>query len=140
MRLDTILVAVDGSKHADAAFDAALELAQKYDSKLLVLHAFQGSTGTGTLVSSVGEDALESIGQEVLKSYEKKIQKANFARARTILERGDPAQRIIKTAKSEKCGLVVVGSRGLGGFKELLLGSVSHKVASHASCPVLIVR
>lgn len=137
---DTILVAVDGSKHADAAFDTALDLAHKYNAKLLLLHAFPGSTGTGILVSSLDADALESIGRETLATYEKKIQEAHFKNARTMLERGDPAQRIIETAKSEKCGLIVIGSRGRGGFKELMLGSVSHKVANHAGCPVLIVR
>ena len=49
---ETILVAVDGSKHSDAAFDVAVDIAQKYGSQLFVLHVFQGGTGTGTLVSS----------------------------------------------------------------------------------------
>ena len=50
---ENILVAVDGSKHSDAAFDAAMDIAQKYGSRVFVLHVFQGGTGSGTLVSSL---------------------------------------------------------------------------------------
>jgi nucleotide-binding universal stress UspA family protein len=135
-----ILVSVDGSKYADAAFDAAVDLAQKYGSRLIVLHVFQGSTGSGTLVSGAEEDAHRSAGQEIIKSYEKKLEGKDFRKARFLLKKGDAAQRIIETARSEEVGLVVLGSRGRGGFKGLLLGSVSHKVTNHIGCPVLIVR
>jgi nucleotide-binding universal stress UspA family protein len=57
-----------------------------------------------------------------------------------LLEMGDAAQRIIETASEVKCGLLLLGSRGNGGFKELLLGSVSHKITNHAECPVLIAK
>jgi nucleotide-binding universal stress UspA family protein len=53
---------------------------------------------------------------------------------------GDAAQRIMETASEVKCGLLILGSRGRGGFKELLLGSVSHKITNHADCPVLIAK
>jgi nucleotide-binding universal stress UspA family protein len=52
-----ILVAVEGSEHSDAAFDVAADVAQKYGSRLMVLYAFPGSTGTGTIVSGDAEDA-----------------------------------------------------------------------------------
>jgi hypothetical protein len=54
-----------------------------------------------------------------------------------LLEMGDAAQRIMETASEVKCGLLLLGSRGRGGFKESLLGSVSHKITNHADCPVL---
>ena len=57
-----------------------------------------------------------------------------------LLEMGDAAQKIMEIASEIKCGLVLIGSRGRGGFKELLLGSVSHKVTNHAGCPVLVVK
>jgi nucleotide-binding universal stress UspA family protein len=53
---------------------------------------------------------------------------------------GDAAQRIMETASKIKCELLILGSRGRGGFKELLLGSVSHKITNHADCPVLIAK
>ncbi len=135
-----ILVAVDGSSHADSAFDAAVEVAQKYEAELIVLHIFQGSTGTGTIVSGVEEDTRKDIGQEIIKSYEIRLKNKNFNNAKLLLEKGDAAHRIMETASSEKVELIVLGSRGRGGFKELLLGSVSHKVANHAECTVMIVR
>lgn len=136
----SILVAVDGSKYADAAFDAAVDMAQKYGSRLIVLHAFQGSTGSGTIVSGAEEDINRSEGQEIIKSYERKLEGKDMRKARFLLKKGDAAQRIIETARFEGVGLVVLGSRGKGGFKGLLLGSVSHKVTNHVGCPALIVK
>ena len=137
---ETILVAVDGSKHSDAAFDVAVDIAQKYGSQLFVLHVFQGGTGTGTLVSSTDEDVNRSIGQQVLNSYEETAKERDLQNVDILLQEGDAAQRIMETANEIKCGLVILGSRGRGGFKDLLLGSVSHKVTSHADCPVLIAK
>jgi nucleotide-binding universal stress UspA family protein len=137
---ETILVAVDGSKHSDAAFDVAVDIAQKYGSQLFVLHVFQGGTGTGTLVSSDVEDANRSIGQQILNSYEAKVNERHLQNVRMLLQEGDAAQRIMEAAREVKCGLVLIGSRGRGGFKELLLGSVSHKVTNHADYPVLVVK
>jgi nucleotide-binding universal stress UspA family protein len=137
---ENILVAVDGSKHSDAAFDVAMDIAQKYGSQLFVLHVFQGGTGSGTMVSPDFEDDMSSAGQQILNSYEAKVKEARLQNVRMLLQEGDAAQRIIETASEVKCGLIIIGSRGRGGFKELLLGSVSHKVTNHAGCPVLVVK
>ena len=138
---ENILVAVDGSKHSDAAFDVAMDIAQKYGSQVFVLHVFQGGAGSGTLVSPGFEDDMRSIGQQILDSYEAKVmERHRLQNVRMLLQMGDAAQRIMETASEVKCELILMGSRGRGGFKELLLGSVSHKVTSHASCPVLVVK
>jgi len=137
---ENILVAVDGSKHSDAAFDVALDIAQKYGSQLFVLHVFQGGTGVGTLVSSTDEDVNRSIGQQVLNSYEETAKERGLQNVDILLQEGDAAKRIMETANEIKCGLLILGSRGRGGFKDLLLGSVSHKVTNHADCPVLIAK
>ena len=137
---EIILVAVDGSKHSDAAFDVATNIAQKYGSQLFVLHVFQGGTGGGTLVSSTDEDDNRSIGQQVLNSYEETAKERGLQNVEMLLQEGDAAKRIMETANEIKCGLLILGSRGKGGFKDLLLGSVSHKVTSHADCPVLIAK
>jgi nucleotide-binding universal stress UspA family protein len=137
---ENILVAVDGSKHSDAAFDTAMDIAQKYGSQVFVLHVFQGGTGSGTLVSPGFEDDMRSIGQQVLDSYEAKVKERGLQNVRMLLQMGDAAQRIMETTNEIKCGLLILGSRGRGGFKELLLGSVSHKVTNHADCPVLIAK
>ena len=56
------------------------------------------------------------------------------------LETGHPAEVIVRLAETDGFDLVVLGSRGLGGVKEFLLGSVSNRVSHHARCPVLIVH
>jgi nucleotide-binding universal stress UspA family protein len=137
---ESILIAVDGSKHSDAAFDVATDIAQKYGSQLLVLHVFQGGTGPGTLVSPGYEDDMRSIGQQILNSYEAKVKERDLQNVTMLLQEGDASQRIIETAREVKCGLILIGSRGRGSFQELLLGSVSHKVTNHADCPVLVVK
>jgi nucleotide-binding universal stress UspA family protein len=140
---ENILVAVDGSKHSDAAFDVTMDISQKYGSQVFVLHVFQGGTGPGTLVSPGFEDDMRAIGQQILDSYEAKVKERRDSlqkNVRMLLEMGDAAQKIMETASKIKCDLVLIGSRGRGGFKELLLGSVSHKVTNHASCPVLVVK
>jgi nucleotide-binding universal stress UspA family protein len=137
---ENILVAVDGSKHSDAAFDVATDIAQKYSSQLFILHVFQGGTGSGTLVSSEFEDDMRFVGQQILDSYEAKAKQKGLQNVRMFLQEGDAAKRIMETANEIDCGLLLMGSRGRGGFKELLLGSVSHKVTNHADCPVLIAK
>jgi nucleotide-binding universal stress UspA family protein len=137
---ENILVAVDGSKHSDSAFGVAMDIAQKYGSQLFLLHIFPGGTGSRTLASSSAEDDNRSIGQEILNSYEETAKERGLQNVRMLLEMGDAAQRIMETASEVKCGLLLLGSRGRGGFKELLLGSVSHKITNYADCPVLIAK
>jgi nucleotide-binding universal stress UspA family protein len=117
-----------------------MDIAQKYGSQQFALHVFQGGTGVGTLVSSSDEDDNRSIGQEILNSYEETAKERGLQNVRMLLQMGDAAQRIMETASEVKCGLLLLGSRGRGGFKELLLGSVSHKITNHADCPVLLAK
>jgi nucleotide-binding universal stress UspA family protein len=85
---------------------------------------------------------MRAIGQQILDSYEAKVKERRHSlqNVRMLLQEGDAAQRIMETAIEIKCELLIIGSRGREGFKELLLGSVSHKVTNHASCPVLVVK
>jgi nucleotide-binding universal stress UspA family protein len=57
-----------------------------------------------------------------------------------IIKEGNPSKVILASAKEIGADLIVMGSSGTGGFKELLLGNVSHAVSNHAACPVLIVK
>jgi nucleotide-binding universal stress UspA family protein len=137
---ENILVAVDGSKHSDRAFDVAAHVARTYGSRLIVLHVFQGSTGSGTIVSEVAEGANTLAGREIIESYEKRLEGKKIAGARFLLQKGDAADRILKTADSENVDLVVIGSRGRGGVEALLLGSVSQKVLNNVKCQVLVTK
>lgn len=137
-----ILVAVDGSENSDMAFNTAVELAKNSKSRLNVIHVAQSSMGRRTMVSPHMDATLMDIGRTIINGYRKKLEahKGGLGKTRSLLKQGDAAQRIIQTARAEKCDLVIIGSRGLGTFKQLLLGSVSQKVSNYTGCPVLIVR
>ncbi|MFW9910029.1 MAG: universal stress protein, partial [Candidatus Thorarchaeota archaeon] len=81
--------------------------------------------------------ALQKVGEDIL-ARAKKI--AGSIPVTDLLDHGDPAARIIEIAQERKVDLIILGSRGLSGIKRLFVGSISDKVASQASCPVMIVR
>lgn len=137
-----ILVAVDGSKMSDKALKAALQFSSERYSKVGVIYVGKNLTiPQGMTEESINEiyDSLKSGGEEVLKKAEA-LAKEYEVEIETRYVVGDPAVQIIKEAEEGRYQLIVVGSRGLGGLKELMLGSVSHKVSQLAKCPVLIVK
>ena len=82
---------------------------------------------------------LKEKGRKLLEDYKTQA-KRDGVQSETLLEVGDHAQVIIDTANKEGYDLIIMGSRGLSLFKDLLLGSVSFKVMHHARCPVMVVR
>jgi nucleotide-binding universal stress UspA family protein len=134
-----ILVAVDGSPHAQAALDFAVDMASCYGATLLLLHAFPHvSDLLGTPYYEHLLAARTLIGQQVLESA--RAQVGDAAPAETQLIEGPPAPAILRVAAAEHCDMIIVGSRGHRQLAGLLLGSVSSAVAQQAHCPVLIVR
>ncbi len=147
-----ILVAVDGSKNAERAAEIAAELAKKFDSELIVLHVALGppysySAMFPTLIPPP-QDAYDQY-----MAHAREVEKACVDRAVSLAEeRGVKARGMVESGVSSvveaitthagdlNTDLLVVGTRGLGGFKKLLLGSVSSGVVAHANCPVLVVR
>lgn len=150
-----ILVALDGSKSADKALDFALNLAEKYSAEIRLLSVVPPiivppyvypSFGATPVPSAPSEfqtysDKLKARFEKVLHSALEKAHKINpDLKISTKLEEGRVAEKIIKTAKEENIDMIVMGSRGLSGIKELFLGSISDTVADKAICPVLIVK
>lgn len=135
-----ILVAVDGSEYAKKAFDKSIHLTQKLNSKLDVVHVVNDYTYGGD--SATALEILEEIkeeGRKILEEYKNKAMENNVV-ITTLLEIGDPGQVIVDISNKNTYDLIVMGSRGLSTFKELLIGSVSLKVMNHAKCPVMIVK
>ncbi len=141
-----ILLAVDGSEHGMLAAKAAGEIAKKFDSKLTFLTVFDPPqvypvTPLDTMLDfpekliTIGEEAQEAVERNTGKVLEESGIPYNSLRAI-----GHPADQIIQTAKQENVDLIVMGSRGLGGWQSLFLGSISDSVLHHAHCPVLIIR
>ena len=137
-----ILVGMDGSENAYKALDSAIGLAEKMSSELVVLYVIHVPTSVSeydTFEASDVYSSLERDGDKVLEDCESRAKQHNV-RVKTIVASGDPAQQIIETAKTEGADLIVVGSRGLGTVRSLVLGSVSNKIVHYAKEAVLVIR
>ena len=136
--ISKILVAVDGSKHADKAFEYASDLAKKAGASLLILHV---SEELGTVGYSINKE-IERENREMLQKYQSRAKKVLMHTYVDVMEAkaNDVAEEILRTADKENIDTIVVGSRGISQAKEFLLGSVSYKVSHYARRPVVIVR
>ena len=138
---EKILLAVDGSEHSLHAAREAGDLARAMKSEILrIVVAFDGIPGY------LGEPNREQAIEARMKASNGILQKAQDAvgaipgEIHSELIEGSPAEAIINVAKTRGSTVIVMGSRGMSAIAELVLGSTSHKVVSHASCPVLVVR
>jgi nucleotide-binding universal stress UspA family protein len=149
--IKNILVPLDGSDHSSKALDYALDLAEKYSAEIMILSVAQTYVTTGSILINrpmsqietpgVYVSAIEIAHKNVLEKALKKAKNVNPDLNVSIkLVNGRASDEIVKIAKEDNFDLIVMGSRGLGGIKEFLLGSVSDSVADHAECPVLIVK
>ena len=137
-----VLVPVDGSENSYRALDAALLLSEKLGSNITAVHVMEQvpitHIGSEKLLSEFLE-AYKKENQDILsKCSEIATQKG--LTIKTLLLQGNPASVILDYSKQEKFDLLIMGSRGLGKFKELILGSVSSKLVHHSTCAVLLIR
>lgn len=132
-----ILAALDGSRHAEAVLSSAVEQARLNEAELLLATAVPHyGDGAPILVADIGGQAQRD--REALQVEAREAGKALLARAQARAT--EAADVLCRCAAEHEVELLVIGSRGLSTVKELLLGSVSHKVAQLAPCPVLIVK
>ncbi len=140
-----LLVTTDGSDHSLKTVEKAIELAIPLKAEVTVLsvvqnvpiHVFPEGFSTQEYLSI--EKKLEKNAKDLLAQAEQKF-KENGLKVDTIIGMGNPADFICKVADEEDYDIVILGSRGLGGFKQLILGSVSNKVAHFVKKSVLIVK
>ncbi len=137
-----IVVGLDGSDAARGALDWALVSASHHRLPVHVLHAWSiplPPVAMGPAITGPSEDALRGVAQTLVDeavAYANTV--APDVEVSTELRTVPPAGALIDASK--QASTVVVGSRGLSSFAELLVGSVSLQVATHASCPVAVVR
>ncbi|SHF70964.1 universal stress protein [Ornithinibacillus halophilus] len=134
-----ILFAADGSEHSIRAGEKAFELASyNKDSKVDILYVVDPKQSKGEVLNNWGKDT-NVIRKEKLELIVQKAKhsKTNFE---VVFLHGDPGPTIVDYANKNKMDIVVIGSRGLNAFQEMVLGSVSHKVAKRANCPVMIIK
>ena len=138
-----IVVGVDGSHQSEKAIDWALEESRAHGDDVILVHAWQSPglalTGyAGATLPVFGSEDIKKLAEELLATCIKEVRRrAPDVRLDSRLVEGHPAAALV--AASEGARLLVVGTRGLGGFKGMLMGSVSTSCAHHAQCPVVIV-
>jgi len=135
-----IIVAVDGSKNGFQAVDHARELGARFNSKIILVHAYPHTSDMRTYEAYdrlLGERKAD--GQKILDQARTQLEKLPLEISEDLLE-GPAAEAIIRVATTRKAELIIMGTRGRGTLKGLLLGSVSTKITNHAPCPVLVVR
>jgi nucleotide-binding universal stress UspA family protein len=135
-----IVVGVDGSAESDAALRWAALEAQRHGAKLIVLHAYEpGQHGIRTPLEDTHHRDLQRIVAAIVDSAVTEVRSlAPTVRVWGETTSGGAAAGLIRATKAG--AMVVVGSRGRGGFAGLLLGSVSQHVATHAAGSVVVVR
>lgn len=134
-----IVVGVDGSEQSRKALDFAVEEAQRRDADLEAVMAYRSVVYyPGMEFSSVPPPPKEQIEAETMAVLLKAVADVPpSVRLDPIVTDGTSAGVLIDASKG--ADLLIVGSRGRGGFKGLLLGSTSHQVVSHAHCPVVVI-
>jgi nucleotide-binding universal stress UspA family protein len=140
--MEKILVPVDGSEQSHKAVAFAADLAKHYSATLYLLHVFKLTIipeGFGEYVVS-DRAQLRALGDKIIAAAEGEARGHGIERITATVVEGDPAERIIDYAKEHEVDIIVIGSRGLGTFKGLLLGSVSNKVSHRADRTCVIVR
>jgi len=140
--MSTIVVGVDGSKGAVRALEFALDEARVRGAGVKAVAAWHVPASvynSGFVPVSIDPSYYEEIAREALETCLAEAHTAESGVEVTpVLCEGQAADVLVEEARGSD--LLVVGSRGLGGFKGLLLGSVSQQCAHHATCPVAIVR
>jgi nucleotide-binding universal stress UspA family protein len=132
-----ILLATDGSEDARRATEAAVDLAGKSGSELHVVHVWHDVPG---FAHAFVKRELRRQGQEILDEQVQKIEASGGTVTRAHLRGGRTSNEVIELSEELGVGLLVVGSRGLGTVRRILIGSHSEEIVHHARVPILVVR
>ena len=134
----SILVAWDGSEHAQRALGEAVDLARTQDGRLTLLTVAAPLLVWPGYVPPITEADLISSAEKILAEGEALIPEGIPVSGRAVV--GDPGFELVKRAAAADHDLIVMGSRGRGAVRSAFLGSVSHFVLNHTTVPVLIVH
>ncbi len=142
----TILVPLDGSAPSLDAAKHAVKIATSFDAKVTFLHILPNLASYINLPRLYAADSYNQLleefnaqGETIFDNAIKEIDTQGITIDKKLVP-GDPAQKIVEESYEGQYDLIVMGSRGLSGVQDFLMGSVSSRVSKHAPCPVLIVR
>ena len=134
-----ILLATDGSREAELAASTAADLAKIRNSELHVVYV-EPALPMIDQFADPSPERTEPESRQLLDEQVERIRSAGGTVAEAHLRLGRPDDQIVWVAEEIGAGLIVIGSRGHGGVRRALMGSVSDSVVRHAHCPVLVVR
>lgn len=138
--LKNIVLAFDGSEYSNRALQYAKTFAERFEATLWLVHVF---THTSDLLGYEDYEKFYSKrkagGQALLDEALQELSNTRLD-VREKLQEGPEAESILNIAKTCQADLIVMGTRGHGTLKGLLVGSVSRKVIHHSSCPVMVVH
>lgn len=175
--MQRIVVALDGSDHAEKALELGSDLAGKYGAEVVLLHVLSDRhlsdaerhmvetehlddlakmpEMTGVLRADNPRGMLErlvqgtsmvthrvraALGRRLMESAERTARSRGATKIQTLVEEGEPAETILRVAEGHGADMIVMGSRGLGSARSLLMGSVSQKVGHLAPCTCVTVK
>lgn len=148
MLIRKILVAVDGSKPSLEASIQAIDLAKRFEAELIAIHVIDPryshleiilSPRPGRLKEAVML-AVEKGKQNLDKVKQNATEKNVRVKTDIIVGKTSVANEIVEYAEKENINIIIIGSRGISGFKRILLGSVASEVVTYAHCPVFVVK
>ncbi len=145
MTFKNILVPYDGSKCSDHAFNVAIDIAKKYNSKITIVTCLEKDFRTPWYGpdSRVNDALLKKEKKAVDKNFstlEKVAKKSKVSISSKIIVVQSIVKSLLSFTTSNRVDLIVIGSHGRTGFDRLLLGSVANGISQKARCPVLIVK
>jgi nucleotide-binding universal stress UspA family protein len=134
----SILVAWDGSEHAERALGEAVDLARTQSARLTLLTVSAPIYAWPGYVPPISEADLDSAAKQILAEGEGLVPDGIPVSGLTAI--GSPGIELVKRAAAANHDLIVMGSRGRGAVRSAVLGSVSHFVLNHTTIPVLIIH
>lgn len=138
MMYNSILLAADGSENS---FRAAQEIRKFYNegAKVTILNVIGYSDSKSDVLHGSNSKSLERERLEKISDITDFFEESGIT-YKTAFEHGEPKETVVRVANSGEYDVVVLGTRGLNSLQEMVLGSVSHKVAKRANIPVMIVK
>lgn len=134
-----ILMATDGSEHADKIADTVIQLAKSLDADVSVLSVAEVPARSSLDMVALYRGKMEEETKGILERTKQYFAEKGLT-VETIYKAGHPSSVICEVAEEGNYDMVVLGSRGLGKIKEMILGSVSNRVAHCAKASVFIVK
>ena len=146
IKITRVMAAVDGSDHSKKAAELAIDIAKLWNAQLYFIHVLEEANVPKWFrefakVEKLGTaDYFEIVDRRLFAPLIARARESKIQVFRGICARGDPADEILRNAERRQVDLIVMGSRGLGKFSRVILGSVSTRVLSNAKCTCITVK